>query len=110
MEEKSRHQFVRIWVELDMDHVRKHLILADESLGSCASCKDLGIDLKTARTCPNCGTEFLYATTRPVGSGKTADFKILSRIRVKRPDLTIIDWNDYDHGQGKLSARELLNL
>lgn len=109
-DDNKKMQFVRIWVELDMNDVRQHLLMADESLGSCATCREIGLKLQSVKTCPKCGTEFRYVTTKPTGIQKTVDPKVLARIREKRPDLTLVDWTDYDHGQGKLSARELLNL
>ncbi|MBN2383919.1 hypothetical protein JXQ70_13670 [bacterium] len=109
-EKQNKKQFVRIWVELDMNDVKEHLIISDESLGSCAVCREVGIDIQTAKVCPSCKTEFRYVTAKPRGFQKEVDPKILARIRVKCPHLTIVDWADYDHGQGKTSAREFLKL
>lgn len=109
-QKKSKKQFVRIWVELDMANVRKHLIISDETIGSCANCKEVGFNIVDTKHCPHCNTEFQYITARPRGFKKSVDPRILSRIRDKRPDLTLLDWADFDHGEGKVSAREFLNL
>lgn len=107
---ESKKQFVRIWVELDMHEVQDHLLISDESIGSCAKCREIGIDLKKNENCPKCGTKFLYATARPHGSQKQSDPRVVARIRAKRPDLQIIDWGDYDHGRGKASARDFFKI
>ena len=107
---ERKKQFIRIWVELDMEEVNKHLIIADESLGSCACCREIGIDIQKNKACPNCKTTFSYVTAKPRGSHREVDPKIISRIRQKCPELTVIDWADYDHGRGKASAREFLGI
>lgn len=107
---ERKKQFIRIWVELDMEEVKKHLIIADESLGSCASCREVGIDIQKHKSCPQCKTKFTYVTAKPRGSHREVDPKIIARIREKCPELTVIDWADFDHGTGKVSARDFLGL
>ncbi len=98
--EESARRSVRIWQEVDIDTVKKHLMLIDDLYGSCASCKNLGLNFVKDRTCPQCGTTFEYLATRsPSETGK-----ILARIRAEKLPLKLIDRADYD----KASATDAL--
>ena len=46
-------RFIRVWEELDLADVEKHLIVAGDLSAECFCCHKVGIDLK-ARACPNC--------------------------------------------------------
>ena len=65
----------------------------------CSPWKEIGIPFE-AKACPKCGTTFKYIGTRI--SKATGELK---RIREKRPDLTVIDYNDFKEILAREKAR-----
>lgn len=99
-EEQGKRRHIRIYQDIDIDEVKKHLMLIDDLYGSCANCKNLGLNFVKDRTCPQCNTTFEYLATRsPSETGK-----ILARIRHENLPLKLIDRGDYD----KASATDAL--
>lgn len=90
--EQGGRRSIRIYQDVEIDQVKKHLMLIDDLYGSCANCKNLGLNFVQDRTCPQCNTTFEYLATRsPSETGK-----ILSRIRAEKLPLKLIDRGDYD--------------
>lgn len=98
-------QFLRIYQEFDFDEVRKHLLIMGDLSGDCASCRALGIDAYQARSCPECGTEFKYLTSRRLESHPGERFQLVRRMKEKRPDLPFLDYTDFQKTLGQLQAR-----
>ncbi|MBU0634989.1 MAG: hypothetical protein KKB82_00400 [Candidatus Omnitrophica bacterium] len=98
--------FVRIWNELDIDEVKKHLLKAGELSANCENCQHLGIDFSMQKTCPNCKTEFKFIGFRKK-SNPAEMISAIRRIKEKRPDLTVVDCEDIDRAMGKSKAQEL---
>ncbi|MBU1888084.1 MAG: hypothetical protein KKB46_02685 [Candidatus Omnitrophica bacterium] len=92
--------FIRVWKEVDIEDVRQHLLIVGESKGDCSSCRALGIDYSSTKTCPNCNTVFKYVASR------TREIK---KIKTKRPDLIFIDMEDYKKITGRLKAQDLFS-
>jgi hypothetical protein len=93
-------EFIRVWKEFDIGDISKHLLIVGDITGDCSSCRQLGIDYSTAKSCPKCGTDFKYIATRT---------RETRRIKHKRPDLIFIDFEDYKKAAGKIKARDLLS-
>ena len=92
--------FLRVYKEFDIDDVSKHLIILGELLATCSNCSKLGLQLST-RTCPECKTEFRYATFSPSKDKESQMHKI-----VKMADLIFIDYDDFKRITGKLKAKD----
>ncbi len=100
-------EYIRIWKELDIKEVQEHIIMVDDMLGYCPGCKKIGIELKDLATCPSCGREFKYVTSNEAKGGK---IDIVMRIRKKLPDLTFVDYGDYERLTGKRKAEDLFKV
>lgn len=94
-------QFIRIYKEFDIEDVSKHLIIFGDLHGTCSNCSKLGLDFST-RTCPECKTEFRYATFNSSFDKGSQMVKI-----AKAQDLYFIDYDDYKRAIGKIKARDL---
>lgn len=98
----KRTRSIRVWTTLDLDEVNQHLMLIDDLYGTCANCKQLGLNYLKDHSCPGCGATFQYIATNlknPADSGK-----ILSRMAQENLKLRLIDRGDYERG----SARDAL--
>lgn len=95
--------FIRVWQELDFKEVKEHLLIAGSISGDCGNCKEVGISFE-AKNCPKCQAHFKYMCTRISGSPKEA-----KRLRAKRPDLVIIDFQDFKEAQARKKVHGLLN-
>ena len=100
-------QYIRIWKTLDIREIESRLLIAGDTLGDCASCRCLGISYEKT-SCPQCKTEFKYVTSRRIESHPSESFRIVERLKTKRPDLVFIDYSDYKRLSGKLKGRDLL--
>jgi hypothetical protein len=89
---------IRVWKEMDVSDIEKHLLIVGEVTGDCSSCRELGIEYSSAKLCPKCGNEFKYIATR---------FHETRKIKQKRPDLIFIDFDDYKKAAGKIKAKNL---
>ncbi len=100
--EKAGKRSIRVWTEVDLDEVKKHLLLIEDLYGSCGNCKQLGLNYLKDKSCPACKNEFRYIATRLKTPGDIA--KILARIHAESLKLTLIDRDDYD----KATAKDVL--
>jgi len=94
------NEFIRVWQQFDLNDISEHLLIVGVSSGDCAKCRELGIDYSRAKTCPKCGTDFKYITTRTSEARK---------INNKRPDLIFIEIEDYKKALGKMRARDIFS-
>jgi protein-arginine kinase activator protein McsA len=99
--------YMRIWQEVDIKEIQESIIIVDDMLGFCPKCKQIGINLKELSACPSCNTEFKFVTSKEAKSGKN---DIVMRIRKKLPDLTFVDYDDYERLTGKKKAESLFNV
>lgn len=97
MSEKKR--FVRVWTEVDVEEIEKHLILIEDLYGTCGNCKKLGLNYLKDSSCPACGVKFLYAATNVKSPGEVV--KILNRIQTSGLHLKLIEREDYNKAQAK---------
>lgn len=94
-------QYLRIYSQLDIDEVRKHLLLVDDLYGSCANCRHVGLNYTKDVKCPQCGAEFRYLATRIPSETP----KILARLEQDGRKVTVIDRDDWE----KATARNNLS-
>ena len=85
---------VRVWQEIDLDNMKKHLLLIDDLYGTCAACKQIGLNYLKDSKCSGCGTDFKYLATRLRDAAETG--KILARIKKEGLSLTLVDRDDYE--------------
>lgn len=92
--------FIRVYKEFDIEDVSKHLLVFGELLATCNNCSKLGLALST-RTCPECKTEFRYATFSFSKDKESQIHKI-----VNMSDLIFVDYDDFKRITGKLKAKD----
>ncbi|MFH1519983.1 MAG: hypothetical protein ABIE75_05405 [Candidatus Omnitrophota bacterium] len=96
--------FLRIWQELDLADVEKHLIVAGDLSAECFCCHKLGLELK-ARACPECAAIFKY-----MGFRRKVQFNYLRKVKEQQPRIIFIDFEDFKRSLGQREARKLLDL
>jgi len=99
------NSFIRVYQEHDLDNVKSRLLIAGDLAADCGSCRELGLDISDVQ-CKNCGTVYKYVTSRRIDSNQGERFKIVKRIKDKRPDLIFIDHSDYEKLMGQKKARD----
>ena len=98
-------EYLRVWTEVDIGEIENKIIIVDDKFGYCPGCKEIGIKLEGVKRCPKCSREFAYVTSREASGGKS--FDIVLRTRKKLPDLTFVDFDDYERVMGKKKAQSL---
>ncbi|MCF7916800.1 MAG: hypothetical protein K9L61_03395 [Candidatus Omnitrophica bacterium] len=96
--------FLRVWQDIDLADIKKHLLVIGELSAECFACHELGIDLKS-RSCPKCGTVFKYIGFRR--KLRAQDFK---SFKEERTGVTMIDFFDFKKALGKEEARDFLGI
>lgn len=92
--------YIRVWQPCNIQEMSKHLLIVGDITADCQNCRELGIDYTQTRNCPKCGTDFRFISVRSTSGGS------VKRIKERRPDLVMIDYDDYKHLTGKQSARD----
>lgn len=103
-----RQELIRIWTEMDIEKVKKQLLLAGELSANCENCQHIGIDFIADKTCPQCQTAFKYIAFRKK-QNKSEEFSAIRRLKEKRPDLIIVDYDDVKHASGKSRAQNIFD-
>lgn len=98
-----KNAYIRVWKDMDLEDIQKHLLIAGDPTGDCANCKEVGLDIREAKTCPKCNTEFKYIATRLKGGSSQA-----KRLKTKRPDLTAIELSDFKDATARDDARRFM--
>ena len=99
-------EYLRIWTEVAVKEIEEKLLFVDDLYGFCPGCREMGIKLENLKKCPKCGREFKYVTSREaVGSGKS--FEIVMRTMKKLPELTFVDYKDYERVTSKKKGESL---
>ena len=101
--------WLRLWARKELSDVQKHLLIVGDVKGDCASCREIGLDYKTVKSCPQCGTAFHYVTCRRFESHPEERFQIVKRVNQIRTDLVWIDYSDYQKLTGRQRAREFFS-
>ncbi len=93
--------YIRIWKQVDLKEITKHLMIIDDIYGMCANCKEIGLNFVKNTKCPKCGTNFLYLTTKNYKEIP----KILKRIQLENLPYTLLEKEDWE----KASSKNALN-
>lgn len=100
-------EYLRIWSEADISEIQDKIIMVDDKYGFCPNCKKIGIQIADIKSCPSCGREFKYVTSKEAKGGKV---EIVMRTRKKLPHLVFVDYDDYERVTGKKKAESLFNV
>ncbi|MCK4809452.1 MAG: hypothetical protein KAS99_00755 [Candidatus Omnitrophica bacterium] len=95
---------LRVWQEVHLGDLKKHLLVAGELTGQCLNCHKLGINL-AAKFCPGCGVEFKF-----MGFRRKINLSSLARLKKKYAQMTFIDFDDFKKALAKIDARKILNI
>jgi len=96
-------KFIRIYKKLDLNEIKKHLLIYGDLSAQCADCQTM--DLKLDMTaCPKCGTAFKYIAFCNVRN----HLPKLQKINDERPEVLFVDFEDYKRHIGELKARDFL--
>lgn len=102
-------QLLRTWQIFELEEVVKHLVMIGDTHGDCANCREIGIDLKRTAECPQCHTVFKYAASRRAANHPGERFQVARRIQEIRPNLIVIDYEDYHKITSSQKARDFFN-
>ena len=97
---------LRVWQPFDLRDVEEHLIVLGDCSGNCAKCRELGIDPWVEKECPACHTKFTYITTRRFATHPAERFRFARRVLENRPDLRLVDYEDYQKAVGSRKAKD----
>ena len=96
-------RFVRIYKKLDINEIKKYLLIHGDLSAQCANCQAMDLKLDMAK-CPKCEAEFKYISFRNVRN----HLPKLQKINEERPDILFVDFDDYKRNIGELKARDFL--
>lgn len=99
--------YIRIWTEVDIKDIQEHIIIVDDRYGFCPGCKEMGMRIDGLKKCPSCGREFKFVTSREAAQGGGRAFELIMRVKKKLPELTFVDYGDYERLTGKKNAETL---
>ncbi len=100
--------YIRIWTKVDLKEIENNIVVIDDKFGFCPGCREVGIKLENLKKCPKCGREFRFMTSREArGAGKAHIF--VGRAVKKLPELTFVDYDDYEQATSKKKAESLFS-
>ena len=92
---------IRVFKELDISDIEKHLLIVGELSSDCNACRHIGIEAHAAQ-CPGCGAPFKYIAFR-----RRIEPHQLRKLKDELPGTTFIDFDDFKRVVGKRDARDL---
>ncbi|MEA3346556.1 MAG: hypothetical protein U9Q21_00510 [Candidatus Auribacterota bacterium] len=95
-------RFMRVYKKVDIEEIRSHLIICGDLAASCEKCKEMGFKMDVDK-CPSCGTEFKYLAFRNIKQ----NLPKLQKFSETRPDLIIVDFEDFKRIDSARKAQEL---
>ncbi|OGX08707.1 MAG: hypothetical protein A2Z88_01800 [Omnitrophica WOR_2 bacterium GWA2_47_8] len=96
-------KLIRVYKKMDFNDIRDHLLIYGDLAASCSKCKALDVKLDAAK-CPHCQTEFKYISFRNIKHHLPKMQKLVH----ERPQMTMVDFEDYTRIAGALKAEEFL--
>ena len=96
-------RFIRIYKKLEINEIKKHLLIYGDLSGSCANCQAMDIKLDVAN-CPQCHTEFDFIAFRNI----TQHFPKIQKLSQDRPQVTFVDHEDFKRILAAVKAEEFL--
>lgn len=94
---------MRFYKMAELSEITSQLLIYGDLTGQCAHCHGLDVKLSMPK-CPSCGANFNYVSFRNVTSHMPKIIKLLT----ERPDVRIVDYDDYKRNLGKSKAKEFL--
>lgn len=94
---------LRVFQKLDLNDIKKHLIVYGDLSASCENCQEVSIPFGSA-VCPGCKTEFKYAAFRNIKHHLPKVYKLFE----ERPSLVIVDYDDFKKAFAAKKAEDLL--
>ena len=96
-------KFIRVYQFKDIRAIQQHLLIYGDLAGQCTNCQ--AIDLKLdAVVCPHCKTPIKYIAFRNVKDHMPK----MHKIHEFRPDITLVDFDDFKKMSGAMKAEDLL--
>ena len=96
-------KFIRVYQFKDIRAIQQHLLIYGDLAGQCTNCQ--AIDLKLdAVVCPHCKTPIKYIAFRNVKDHVPK----MHKIHESRPDITLVDFDDFKKMSGAMKAEDLL--
>ena len=95
-------KFIRIYTPMDVKQIKPNLLVYGDLGGQCEHCGQMDVKLNHDK-CPKCGTEFKYISFRNI----KVHFPKVTKLLEERPNLTIVDFEDYKKEMGASKAGEL---
>ncbi|MDY6933507.1 MAG: hypothetical protein SVZ03_04695 [Spirochaetota bacterium] len=102
-------EFLRIWSEVDIKDIEDKILIVDDMFGYCPGCKEIGIKLTDIKQCPNCKREVKYITSKDAKGGAKSH-EIVIRMKRKLPNLTFVDYEDYERATSKKKGEGLFKI
>jgi hypothetical protein len=99
-------EILRIWNKVNIKEIEDSIVIVDDKFGFCPACKEISIKLEGLKNCPKCGRQFKYATSREAKPGDKGIAFILRAMK-KLPELTFVDYEDYEYITKKKKAEGL---
>ena len=94
-------KFIRIYKDVDINEIKRHLMIYGDLSGNCANCQTLDLKIDTLK-CPKCQSEFKYLAFRNVRNHMPK----MTKLTETRPDLTFVDYDDFKRLKSALKAEE----
>ncbi len=101
-------EIMRIWTQVNTKEIQDSILIVDEKFGFCPACKEIGIKLDSLKKCPKCRREFKYVTSRDAKTGDKG-ISFITRLMNKLPELTFVDYEDYEYISRKKKAEGLFS-
>ena len=94
-------RFVRVYQQLDVYEIQKHLLIHGELSATCGKCQEINLKLSDP-VCPKCKAEFKYIAFRNIQS----HIPKLQKLSAQRPSITFVDYDDFKKHLGALKAED----
>ena len=96
-------KFLRVYKEIDVKTIKPNLLVYGDVSGVCENCHKVDIKLDLTH-CPGCQTEFKFIAFRNI----MVHFPKVQKLFSERPQVMIIDFDDYRRNLGAMKAQEFL--
>ncbi|MBF0254589.1 MAG: hypothetical protein HQL11_05650 [Candidatus Omnitrophica bacterium] len=97
---------IRVWQPANIENIKSHILIVGDLTADCGHCRALGLKYAEVHTCPECGNEFMFITARSASGNAKSIGGVVRRIKSRRPDLTFVDYDDFQALIGKQTARD----
>ena len=96
-------KFLRVYKEIDVKMIKPNLLVYGDTSGVCENCSKMDLKLEVTH-CPACQAEFKFIAFRNIA----VHFPKVQKLFAERPQVAIIDFDDYKRNLGAMKAQEFL--